>query len=96
MDHTENPDDMLNAKQAAEYLGKKWGLPTFTPNAFRQYRYRRNIRQQGDATFPNSSMWRRLYLDQLPKPDETKRRKTPDNNQGNHLDIDTHTMLSLA
>lgn len=95
---TDNHDEEMNAEQAAEYLRQKWGLPTFTVDAFRQYRYRRNIKQQGKAKFPNSSVWRRSYLDQLPAPDKTKRRKTDgvDDDQEGSLDTHNHAMLSFA
>lgn len=88
-------DEEMNAEEAAEYLRQKWKLPTFTVDAFRQYRYRRNIKQQGKAKFPNSSVWRRSYLDQLPEPDKTKRRKADDDQEGS-LDTHDHAMLSFA
>jgi hypothetical protein len=95
---TENPDEPMNAEEAAEYLRQKWGLPTFSVDAFRQYRYRRKIKQQGRTKLPNSSLWRRSYLDQLPEPDKTKRR-TPEesgDDPEDSLDIRNRAVLSFA
>lgn len=60
------PDDLLTSVEAAEYLRKKWGLKSWTVDAFRQYRFRHGIK--------TPPAWRLRDLDQIPPPDLSKRR----------------------
>ncbi|MGI9061778.1 MAG: hypothetical protein ACR2H5_24760 [Ktedonobacteraceae bacterium] len=64
------PEDLLTPQEAAEYLRKKWGLESWTVDAFRQYRFRHGIK--------TPPAWRLRDLDQIPPPDTSKRRNSPE------------------
>jgi len=88
---SENPEDLLTTQQAVEYLKKRWGLKSYNVNSFRQYRYRRKIKPS--IEMPNASMWRRGDLDQMPRPDVTKRSR---GDLEDRLDSPGNYMVSYA
>jgi hypothetical protein len=91
----DNPNELLTTEQAIEYLKERWGIASFTMNAFRQYRHRHKIKPSISLQ-KNASLWRRSDLDSLPPIDETKRRHRENSEQEKGLDSDTHAVLSFA
>lgn len=90
-------EQLFDPEGAAEYLREKWGLPSFSVNAFKQYRYRlRKANRNAPSPFhelSNSSLWTKEQLDAMPAP--TRRRQQSDEDSPG-LDRSTSTMLSFA
>lgn len=76
-------DELMEAREAAEYLAKKWGLEHYSIDAFKQLRYRWNLEPALKGR--RSTWWRKSQLDVIPKPDRTKprqrRKKTEDSQE---------------
>lgn len=70
---TENEnEEYLSAGEAAAYLARKWGIPSYKASAFKTLRYRWDI--QPAIVTSNASLWRKSDLDKIPKPDRTRAR----------------------
>lgn len=59
-------EEYLSAGEAAAYLAKKWGMPSYKASAFKTLRYRWNI--QPAIVTSNASLWKKSDLDSIPKP----------------------------
>lgn len=69
--------DYYTASEAAQYLAEKWGLESYSVDAFRLLRWR--AKEQGNEIEPdldlgNGSLWKPETLDAIPKPDRSKPR----------------------
>ena len=69
--------DLLTPEQAVNYLAKRWGLPSYSIEAFRQYRRRRGIRSEFDTGLANATLWPRSQLDTLEPPNQSKAHHRP-------------------
>lgn len=56
----------LTAREAVQYLAKKWGIESYSLEAFRVYRFRHHL--EPDLSTENTSLWTRKTLDTIPKP----------------------------
>jgi hypothetical protein len=65
-------EDLLDAGQAAQYLAEKWGMESYSTEAFKMLRHRRSI--EPAIPLKNASLWRKADLDLIPKPDRSKPR----------------------
>jgi hypothetical protein len=71
-EHTSEIEELLNSEQAADYLAKKWGIPSYSMDAFRALRSRWHIKPAlGSKT---ATFWRKSDLDTIPKPDRSRPR----------------------
>lgn len=62
----EGDKEYLTAREAVQYLAKKWGIESYTMGAFRVYRLRHKL--EPDLSTENTSLWKRETLDSIPKP----------------------------
>ncbi len=95
----EQPNKLFGPEEAAEYLREKWNLPSFSVDAFKQYRYRLRKANRSVpsplAGLSNSSVWTKEQLDAMPTPN-TARRRQQGNENSPGLDRSELTMLSFA
>ena len=92
-----NGERPLDAGAAAEYLRKKWGLASFSIDAFRQHRRRHSIKPSVYPEMPNSTLWTREELDEIPRPDERMRREPREpRSRSEDLDIPDQAMVRYA
>jgi len=69
-------EPLLDINGALLYLREKWGIPTYSSDAFKMHRKRWKI----EPTFRGrtSTFWSKADLDLLPKPDKSRPRKQRD------------------
>lgn len=93
-----NTKNQFTPQEAVEYLKKKWDLPSYSVNAFRQYRHRLKIRPTVAPELPNASLWTKAELDALPRPDSSRRRNQHQRESDTDKEVDkaNTAMLSLA
>lgn len=100
-----NPNELLTAGEAAEYLAQRWGRESYSQTAFKMLRHRWNLQPAHHAG--NATLWRRSDLDKIPEPDRSKPRgrrtketKQPQKSQnedpGKNIDSRHLAMLSFA
>ena len=65
-------EDFLEANDAVKYLAKRWGIESYSLEAFRMLRYRHHIKPALSSR--TSTFWRKSDLDKIPKPDRHKAR----------------------
>lgn len=76
---TDQKKEYYTAREAAQYLAKKWGIESYSADAFRLLRWRAEQAGQGiepDLDLGNGSLWKAETLDTIPKPDRSKPRPT--------------------
>ena len=69
---SENMDEILEANDAVKYLAERWGIKTYSLEAFRMLRARYGI--QPALRSKTATFWRKSDLDAIPKPDRTRPR----------------------
>lgn len=69
---SENMDEILEANDAVKYLAARWGIESYSLEAFRMLRARYGI--QPALRSKTATFWRKSDLDQIPKPDRSKPR----------------------
>lgn len=88
---SESKDEpLMDANQAAEYLAKRWGLESYSIQAFKQLRMRKGIRP--DLAARRATFWRKSTLDKIEKPD----RSQPRGKRKEHTDGDDMTNPSVV
>lgn len=100
MSKNERPDDLLTAGQAAQYLAEKWGIESYSTDAFRMLRHRWGLKP-AILISENATLWRRSDLDSIPKPSRNNprpRAKKSKEAEPVTEDVDTedHAMLHYA
>jgi hypothetical protein len=64
---TENEKEYYDAGEAVIYLAKKWGMKSYSVDAFKMLRHRRGIKPDIEAK--TASLWKKSTLDTIEKPD---------------------------
>src|SRR5579862_6945155 len=77
-------EQLLEANEAVKYLAKRWGIESYSLEAFRMHRFRHHIKPA--LASKTSSFWRISDLDKIPKPDRNAKRgprtkKKPDDGE---------------
>lgn len=62
----EGEKEFLNGREAVRYLAERWGMESYSLEAFRVYRSRLDL--EPDLGTENASFWRKETLDAIPKP----------------------------
>lgn len=65
-------EKLMGVHEAAKYLAKKWGMDSYSLEAFRMHRKRWNVHPS--LSSENATFWRKSDLDKLPKPDKSRPR----------------------
>lgn len=65
-------EQLLEANDAVKYLAQRWGIESYSLEAFRMLRYRWHIKPA--LSSKTSSFWRKSDLDNIPKPDRSRPR----------------------
>lgn len=65
-------DQFLEANDAVKYLAERWGVESYSLDAFRMLRWRYHIKPALSSR--TSTFWRKSDLDKIPKPDRTRSR----------------------
>lgn len=84
MSNDEEKGGYLTVRQAVAYLAEKWGLESYSLDAFRALRSRKKIKP--DLSAENASFWKRETLDAIPKPDKSRPRPKRKKKAGQHED----------
>lgn len=83
-ENDEKKGDYLTVDEACAYLAEKWGIESYSQEAFRALRSRKKIKP--DLGTKNASFWKRETLDAIPKPDRSaprpREKKTEQRNAG--------------
>lgn len=66
-------EPLMDANEAAEYLAKRWGLESYSIDAFKQLRMRRKDIQP-DLAARRATFWKKSTLDKIEKPDRSRPR----------------------
>lgn len=69
----EEEQQLLEANEAVKYLAQRWGIESYSLEAFRMLRYRHHIKPALSSR--TSTFWRKSDLDKIEKPDRSKPRK---------------------
>lgn len=91
--------EFLEASEAANYLAERWGLPSYSAEAFKMLRHRWNIHPAIKTS--NATLWRKSDLDKIEKPDRSrsrgKRIKVEDEEDGfsTSVILMSHTLACL-
>jgi hypothetical protein len=65
-------EEFLDSAQAVKYLAERWGIDSYSRDAFRALRSRWKIKPTvGGRT---ATFWRKSDLDKIPKPDRSRPR----------------------
>jgi hypothetical protein len=59
-------EELLDGSEAAQYLAKRWGIESYSIDAFRMLRYRYNIKPV--LSSKTATFWRTSDLDAIPQP----------------------------
>ncbi len=78
---TENHEELMDSKQAVDYLIKKWGIESYSLGAFRALRFRWKI--QPALAVHAATFYRKSDLDKIPKPDRKRKRGSHKKDEGN-------------
>lgn len=70
---SEPNEELLEANEAVKYLARRWGIESYSLEAFRMLRFR-NPDIKPALSSRTSSFWRKSDLDLIPKPDRSKPR----------------------
>lgn len=65
-------EQLIDASEAAQYLAKRWGIASYSIDAFKQLRLRHNIKPA--LASKTATFWRKSDLDKIPKPDRSRPR----------------------
>lgn len=65
-------EELLNSEQAVDYLAQRWGIPSYSMDAFRALRSRWRIKPA--LASKTATFWRKADLDRIPKPDRSRPR----------------------
>ncbi len=98
MNKPEQPDDLLSAGEAAEYLAKRWGRQEYKTTAFKQLRHRWGL--EPALKTENATLWRRRDLENIPEPSRNRprpsRKKKEATETEKNVDNSEYRVLSLA
>ncbi len=64
--------ELVDSKEAVEYLAKRWGKESYSLGAFRSLRFRYNLKPA--LATHSATFWRKSDLDKIPMPDRRKQR----------------------
>ena len=80
-------EELIDASEAVKYLAERWGMPSYSLDAFKQLRLRHKIKPALSSR--TSTFWRKSDLDKIPKPDKSnprgKRVKKNDGGEGGQI-----------
>jgi hypothetical protein len=65
-------EELIDASEAVKYLAERWGMPSYSLDAFKQLRLRHKIKPALSSR--TSTFWRKSDLDSIPKPDRSRPR----------------------
>ena len=68
-----NNEELIDASEAVKYLAERWGMPSYSLDAFKQLRLRHKIKPA--LSSKTSTFWRKRDLDKIPKPDRSNPRR---------------------
>jgi hypothetical protein len=86
-----NEEQLIDASEATRYLAQKWGIPSYSMDAFKQLRLRHHIKPA--LSSKTATFWRKSDLDQIPKPDRSRPRGKRVKKNGVATAHDTSMML---
>lgn len=78
--------ELLDGREAAQYLARKWGMESYSIDAFRMLRYRYQIKPA--LSSKTATFWRTSDLDLIPKPSRNNPRpkRAKKNDEGDEED----------
>lgn len=83
-ENTENNMRFYEAKDAAEYLSKKWGRP-YSTEALKKLRQRKKY--QSLFMTRNASVWTQEQLDAIPEPERGRKKTHDEDDRGENRQV---------